>query len=176
MERFLPGLPATEALGRELARVLAACSPIPALLLSGPLGAGKTTLVRALVFALPGAEGAEVASPSFNILNLYPTTPPVAHFDLYRLEGLPPGDEFLELAGDSVTLLLVEWAEHLSPDLLPNPALRLQLTPLGTGRTVKIEAVQGTARSALAAITDALDNALGPKTPSQEAPRKDIPV
>ncbi|MGE4553026.1 MAG: tRNA (adenosine(37)-N6)-threonylcarbamoyltransferase complex ATPase subunit type 1 TsaE [Desulfovibrionaceae bacterium] len=166
MERFLPGPAATEALGRELARVLAGRSPVPALLLSGPLGAGKTTLVRALVEALPGAEGAEVASPSFNILNLYPTTPPVAHFDLYRLEGLPPGEEFLELAGDGTTLLVVEWSEHLPPDLVPDPALTLRLTPRGTGRAAKIEAVQDTARAALTALNQALtQDASSPDAP-----------
>ena len=168
MERFLPGPAATEALGRELARALAGRRPIPALLLTGPLGAGKTTLVRALVEALPGAEEAEVASPSFNIVNLYPTTPPVAHFDLYRLEGLPPGEEFLELAADGATLLVVEWSEHLAADLTPDPALRLSLTPRGTGRAVKIEAVQDTARAALAALAE--------NGPSQDARSEDISV
>ena len=60
--------------------------------MEGELGAGKTTLVRGLVEALPGGQDAEVASPSFNLVNLYPTQPETAHVDLYRCEGAPLDD------------------------------------------------------------------------------------
>jgi len=100
------------ALGAALGRVLSSLPPglrgqdggLVPLLLSGALGAGKTTLVRGLVSALPGAELAEVSSPSFNIVNIYPTTPQVAHFDLYRVVGSAP-EELL----DSLTRRMFWW-------------------------------------------------------------------
>ena len=73
---------ATAAMAQAFARAAAAADVLPAVLMNGQLGAGKTTFVRALVELLPGSENAEVGSPSFNLVNLYPTTPPVAHFDL----------------------------------------------------------------------------------------------
>ena len=90
----LPALSHTRALARNLAAAVAEyqrlhpAEPLPVILLMGDLGAGKTTLIRFLVEALPGGENAEVASPSFTLCNVYPTTPKVQHFDLYRL---PPG-------------------------------------------------------------------------------------
>ena len=114
---------------RELALNLAAAlrasaaensgAPLPVILLMGDLGAGKTTFIRFLVETLPGGENAEVASPSFTLCNVYPTTPEVQHFDLYRL---PPGgsDEMLEENLDAGTgLILVEWAEYLPARVFP---------------------------------------------------------
>ena len=112
-----------------------------AVLLMGTLGAGKTTFVRHLVAHLPGGENAEVSSPSFTLCNIYPTSPEVLHYDLYRL---PPGgaSEELEEARDSLDnldsldssanlprpkprLLLIEWAEHLQQNMVP--ANRLEI-------------------------------------------------
>jgi len=83
----LTSLEATAALAHAFAACVADSPALPPVLLHGQLGAGKTTFIRELVQTLPGSENAEVSSPSFNILNLYPTTPPVGHFDLYRTEG-----------------------------------------------------------------------------------------
>lgn len=81
-------------------------------LLHGPLGSGKTTLVRSLVDKLDVAHAAEVSSPSFSIYNIYPAPVPIIHADLYRCrENFPP--ELLEY-GES-GLLIVEWAEYLRP-------------------------------------------------------------
>lgn len=89
-------------------------SPLP-IFLHGQLGAGKTALTSALVGSLPGGTEAEVASPSFTIYNLYPTTPPVLHCDLYRChEDLPA--EILDFLDGQQGLLIVEWAEYF-----PNP-------------------------------------------------------
>lgn len=55
------------------------------LYLQGEMGMGKTTFTRSFVGALPGAEEAEVASPSFTICHEYPTNPEIYHADLYRL-------------------------------------------------------------------------------------------
>ena len=68
----------TKELGRHLAEILPACRPMPALLLDGDLGAGKTTLTRELVLCLPGGEQAEISSPTFTLVNIYLTCPQVA--------------------------------------------------------------------------------------------------
>ena len=95
----LPGEADTLALGRALASILADPGKRAALLLRGDLGSGKTTLVRGLAEALPGGDEAEVASPSFNIVNVYPTRPEVFHVDLYRIPGGDPCvEEHLEAA------------------------------------------------------------------------------
>ena len=111
----------TAALG---ARLAAAVRGGDVITLSGPLGVGKTALVRALIAAL-GHEG-EVPSPSFAIVQPYEALdPPVWHVDLYRIEG--PG-EIEELGLDSAAdaLLLVEWPERAGVDSWPD-ALRLSL-------------------------------------------------
>jgi tRNA threonylcarbamoyladenosine biosynthesis protein TsaE len=100
-------------------------------MLEGALGAGKTTLVRGLVAALPGGEEAEVSSPSFNVLNLYPTTPPTAHFDLYRLENQPPDESLLECIEAGAHLLLIEWPQYLPRRHWPASYLRLRWRPAG---------------------------------------------
>lgn len=132
---------ATLRLGRILAQIAISSPNPPALLLQGGLGSGKTTLVRGFVESLPGAEMAEVSSPSFNIFNLYPTEPAVAHFDLYRLEGMPPDDALFEHLDDPHTVTIVEWVEFLDRDLWPEEAILLRWTPSDTGRTVTLHAM-----------------------------------
>lgn len=143
----LPGPEDTLALGAILGRSLAAAPAPVALLLAGPLGSGKTTLVRGLVSALPGAEEAEVASPSFNLVNIYPTRPRVAHFDLYR-QGSQPLEEFEELLDAPGTLIVAEWIERMPENLWPDEALHLEWAPVSSGRALKIRA-WGKAASAL---------------------------
>lgn len=81
--------------------------------LQGPMGAGKTELVRALIRVLGGAA---VSSPTFAIHNVYETSRgPVDHVDLYRLER---DDElqsvgFWDLFARDAGLILVEWADRL---------------------------------------------------------------
>jgi tRNA threonylcarbamoyladenosine biosynthesis protein TsaE len=95
----------TEAVAAELAAGLA---PGDVVVVTGELGAGKTTFVRGAVTAL-GADG-PVTSPTFTIGQIYPGPVPVAHLDLYRLGSLEdeePGllDDYL--APDVVAF--VEW-------------------------------------------------------------------
>jgi tRNA threonylcarbamoyladenosine biosynthesis protein TsaE len=113
---------ATLKFGRKLAAALRAGDVVT---LSGPLSAGKTTLVRGLLAAL-GHEG-EVPSPSFAIVQPYETlVPPVWHVDLYRIEN---PDELGELGLEDIGregVLIVEWPEHAGPGVWPR-ALALSL-------------------------------------------------
>ena len=80
--------------------------------LYGNLGAGKTVISRGICKGL-GFEGS-VCSPTYTILHEYPNTPPLYHFDLYRLE---PGAELYEVGFDhdylSKGVTLIEWPERL---------------------------------------------------------------
>lgn len=128
------------------------------ILFVGPLGSGKTTLTRGLVESLPGGDDAEVSSPSFNICNLYPTLPAVAHFDLYRLAGGEPDDALLDLLDEGTSLVLVEWAERLPEDAPPVDHLVLTWHPVADGRLIEAhahgKAAQHTLLMAAEQVTD----------------------
>jgi tRNA threonylcarbamoyladenosine biosynthesis protein TsaE len=103
------GASETEALGAMLAAALA---PGDAVLLEGELGSGKTTFVRGACRAL-GVTG-PVTSPTFTIGQRYPSSPPVAHVDLFRLDGLD--DEDPDLLADYLrpdTIAFVEWPHDI---------------------------------------------------------------
>jgi tRNA threonylcarbamoyladenosine biosynthesis protein TsaE len=129
----LPDEAATLALGRALAAHLSQ-TPGFGLRLTGELGAGKTTLVRGLVAALPGGDQAEVASPSFNICNVYPTKPPVEHYDLYRVEQTGCPEELWERLEAGGALVAVEWAQYLPPACEDEDWLSVVLRSHGDGR------------------------------------------
>jgi len=116
--RRTQGAAGTRALGVEIAAVI---QPGDALLLHGPLGAGKTCLVQGLCEAL-GSAG-EVVSPTFTLVNRYPGRVTVDHLDFYRVE--PDHDlgdigvhEILDELDARRTLLVAEWPRLLAP-LLP---------------------------------------------------------
>jgi tRNA threonylcarbamoyladenosine biosynthesis protein TsaE len=111
----------TAALGKQLA---ARARRGDVIALSGPLGVGKTTLVRGFLAGLGHAD--EVPSPSFAIVQPYEALdPPAWHVDLYRLEDASELAELgLDDAGDAV--LLVEWPERAGDNEWPE-ALRLSL-------------------------------------------------
>ena len=140
----LNSLERTRELALALADAFRECAdarpglPLPVVLLMGDLGAGKTTFIRFLVEALPGGENAEVASPSFTLCNVYPTTPQVQHFDLYRL---PPGasDEMLEESLDDLAgLILIEWAEYLPARVFPVDRVEMYWHGNGDKREVSL--------------------------------------
>lgn len=139
----LCSLQATSDFARTLARAVTARNP-GVLLLYGGLGAGKTTLTRFLVEALPGGRDAEVASPSFTTCNIYCTAPLVHHFDLYRLESGCVDEALEESLDDASVLTVVEWPERMAAHAVPEDGLvckliacgdlerRIELTALGS--------------------------------------------
>ncbi|MDG2528376.1 tRNA (adenosine(37)-N6)-threonylcarbamoyltransferase complex ATPase subunit type 1 TsaE [Caulobacter endophyticus] len=142
---------ATKALGASLAAVL---FPGAALCLYGPLGAGKSTLARALVRALTSPEE-EVPSPTFTLVQFYEAAEfPLAHFDLYRLEDPDEAYEIglLEALEDGAAL--IEWPQRLEGRLPPHrldveispvlddtagEARRVRITPFGAFKERKLE-------------------------------------
>lgn len=121
----LPDLAATEALA---ARVAAHARAGDAILLSGPLGAGKSAFARAFLRAAAGDPGLDVPSPTFTLVQSYDLPGVVAHhFDLWRIAG--PAD-LAELGWEEARagIVLVEWPDRLGP-LAPVAALRIALAP-----------------------------------------------
>ena len=135
---FLEDEQKTLNLGQRLAETLIGLDEYPALLFTGPLGAGKTTIIRGIVQELPGGEDAEVSSPSFNILNIYPTKPETAHFDLYRLEGRGLDPESEDILFDEDKFILVEWSEFLPKDLWPDNFIWVELGLHECGRLLEM--------------------------------------
>jgi tRNA threonylcarbamoyladenosine biosynthesis protein TsaE len=124
-------------LGRALADCLREEPSLRCILLRGCLGSGKTTLTRFLAEALPGGDRAEISSPSFTLCNIYPTTPPVYHCDLYRACGAVP-DEIGEILDAGDAAVVVEWAEYLPFSWLPPVFLDIYLQVCDNYRLVRI--------------------------------------
>jgi tRNA threonylcarbamoyladenosine biosynthesis protein TsaE len=127
----------TEALGRRLAPLLA---EVCLVYVRGPLGAGKTTLVRGLLRGL-GYEG-PVKSPTFSLLEPYEIGEVrLCHFDLYRITD-PQELEYLALRDyiGSEYLCVIEWPERAGP-LLPPPDLDVMIRPSNNeGRELRMQA------------------------------------
>lgn len=128
MERPLPTEADTSALG---ARLAALARPGDAILLAGPLGAGKTALARAFLRSATGDPALVVPSPSFTLVQTYPLPSGATawHFDLWRLAG---PEDLTELGWDEARqgIALVEWPERLGP-LAPPEALHVTLAMAG---------------------------------------------
>lgn len=136
MRLVLPDAHATEALGQAMA----ATRPTSAVVyLHGELGAGKSTLARALLRAL-GVTGA-IRSPTYTLVERYPlrTGDEALHLDLYRIADA--GElEFLGLDATDAALWLVEWPERGGAGL-PAGDVRVDLDISGSGRAATLTPV-----------------------------------
>jgi len=135
---FLKDEAATIRFGDDLALALKAGD---CLALSGDLGAGKSSLARAILRAMADDEGLEVPSPTFTLVQSYDLRIPVSHFDLYRL-GDPA--ELTELGFDEALengICLVEWPEMAEGEL-PADRIALRLDQDGSGRRATIKAAE----------------------------------
>ncbi|HEX7709682.1 MAG TPA: tRNA (adenosine(37)-N6)-threonylcarbamoyltransferase complex ATPase subunit type 1 TsaE [Sphingomonadaceae bacterium] len=133
----LPDLAAMEAFGARIAANLRAADVVA---LTGGLGAGKTTLARAIVAAL-GYRG-EVPSPTFTLIQTYDPPAlrlPLVHADFYRLER---PDEVEQLGLDDYregAALIAEWPEHAGGFTHEPGCLSIALEIVGEGRKAIVE-------------------------------------
>lgn len=134
----LPDEGATAELGWKLAGLLASGDTV---FLEGELGAGKTTLVRAILRGL-GWSGA-VRSPSYALIHSYEGSRiPVHHLDLYRLGSLEEAIGLdLDRYAATGAVLLVEWADRLEGTIAPRYTVRLEITGPETRRAEILPAI-----------------------------------
>lgn len=133
----LPDIAATEALG---ARIAAALRPGDVVALTGGLGAGKTTLARAIIAAL-GHQG-EVPSPSFAIIETYDPPAvrlPLVHADFYRLERPEEADEIGLDDYREGAALIAEWPDHAGGFGHEPGCLSITIETAETERTAIVE-------------------------------------
>ena len=138
-------LPDEDATRRFALDIAATLRPGDLVTLAGDLGAGKTTLARAIIRALAGDESVEVPSPTFTLLQSYELPRfPVVHTDLYRVNTLA---ELSELGWDEASegaAVLVEWPDRAGA-LIQADRLEIALTIAGelgpTYRNVQLSAL-----------------------------------
>ncbi|HVQ40130.1 MAG TPA: tRNA (adenosine(37)-N6)-threonylcarbamoyltransferase complex ATPase subunit type 1 TsaE [Pyrinomonadaceae bacterium] len=105
------------------------------LLLNGPLGAGKTVFVKGIAAGL-NFDPEEVTSPSFTLVNPYPSRLPIFHIDLYRLdEGASAAHavDLEELLNDERAIVIIEWADRMGNYPLPSNVWRVTISGDGEG-------------------------------------------
>jgi tRNA threonylcarbamoyl adenosine modification protein YjeE len=138
----------------------AALRPGHVVLLRGPMGAGKTTLTRAIAHGLRVHRPDRVRSPTFNICLVHDGPIPLHHVDLFRLA---PGDDVASTPspafgalgleslfdGTQDAVVVVEWADLAS---LPVDALKISLQPAGPDRRDVEVSARGERHAALVAI------------------------
>ena len=131
----VPSTDAMRALGRRLAGLLRAGDLV---ILSGALGAGKTTLVQGIGEGL-GVRG-PVTSPTFVIARVHPSVtggPDLVHADAYRLASPAEVDDLdLDATVDS-SVTVIEWGGGLAEGLAPD-RLEVAISPAGQGRAVRV--------------------------------------
>jgi len=114
-------------LGERLGRELRGGEII---LLNGPLGAGKTMLVKGIASAL-GIDREDVTSPSFTLVNPHPGRLLLYHIDLYRLdEGASAAHavDLDEILTDENAVVIIEWGERLGRYPLPEDVWRISIS------------------------------------------------
>lgn len=128
----------TFAIGKELGAYLAGGE---ILLLSGPLGAGKTVLVKGIASGL-GVDAEEVTSPSFTLVNPHHGRLLLYHIDLYRLEhgaSAAHAVDLEELLSNERAIIVIEWAERLGQYPLPGEVWRIKIAGDGEElRTISV--------------------------------------
>lgn len=136
----------TMELGRRLGELL---SPGMFVALCGELGGGKTCFTRGVVSGAAPGSAHLVASPTFAIMNEYPGTPPIHHFDFYRL---PSCGEIAELGFEEYFqgqgICLAEWAERLG-ELLPPQRLNVTFEHAGDDQRIITMEAEGAGPEAL---------------------------
>lgn len=133
---FLPSEAATVRIAQKIAHLTHQGDLI---YLSGPLGSGKTTFARAFIQALAG-DTIEVPSPTFTLVQIYEElSPPVWHFDLYRLKDPTEIEELGLEEALAFGVALIEWPERLQSSFY-GPALKIILNSDGSshGRPVRL--------------------------------------
>lgn len=133
MERFLADEEATVRLGEDLAMAL---RPGDLFALQGDLGAGKSTLARALIRALADDAALDVPSPTFTLVQSYETRVPIHHFDLYRLGSSAELDELGLDDALAQGAALVEWPQRAGSRL--RASLTIELNERDAGRIAVI--------------------------------------
>lgn len=123
---------ATRALGEAIGR---AAADGVIVLLSGDVGAGKTTLAQGILTVWTGEMWAE--SPTFTLVATYGED--VHHVDLYRLSEAEAADIGLEEILSEGGRVIVEWWERAA-SLMPDDRLQVSLEPAGEGRRAKLVA------------------------------------
>lgn len=132
---FLADEDATIRLGEDLAL---AVRPGDCLALHGDLGAGKSTLARALIRCMADNVALDVPSPTFTLVQTYPLRIELAHFDLYRIAD---PQELAELGLDEALAegaVLLEWPERAG-DELPSDAIHIRFQEEAAGRRIAID-------------------------------------
>ena len=147
----LPAPRDTEAFGEALGRRLEVHDLVA---LTGPLGAGKTTLVRGSVRGR--GSSAHVRSASFAWVQEYRGRLPITHLDLYRLRDVSElggigWEEYLDRPG----VVLVEWGERAG-EALPAARWEVEISAEGDGRRVGVRAFGGGPAAGLAALSGEL--------------------
>ncbi len=122
-------LPTEADLGKFAASFARGLRPGDVVALSGRLGSGKTTFVRAVVRELHGAD--QSCSPSFTFRHRYDGDPPIEHIDFYRIDDPSELSELgLEEALDGSSIALIEWWRN-APDALPAQRYEIEIEGAG---------------------------------------------
>ena len=142
MSQTIIPVPSLDALPQAAKQFVEAMDSYTVFAFNGPMGAGKTTFIRALCTAL-GVEDDYATSPSFSIINEYrssTTAELIYHFDLYRLENIEEAfDIGVEDYFDSGALCLLEWPERIA-DILPDDTVKVDIAvdPDTDARTITV--------------------------------------
>ena len=137
MQEYLNSAEETEQFGADLFKSLTSKCLI---YLYGDLGAGKTCFVNGILNGLGFKSGG--SSPTFTIVNEYPSNPPINHFDLYRIKN---EDELFEIGFveylESGRINIIEWSENAQEILKNYPTIKVDIaqTEIEDERIINIE-------------------------------------